>query len=97
MPGECEHLAMQQHQANAAHDPTHVLIRFGVRLTILIVLAFLTRIGFAQAFPRLLLLAGLFCSLWATFRREFMFGPVLTHWDEAAALIVMSKLAAAIS
>jgi hypothetical protein len=48
MPGEIEHLAMQQHPANAAHNPTHVLIRFGVRLTILIVLAFLTVIGFAE-------------------------------------------------
>jgi hypothetical protein len=55
------------------------------------------QIGFAQAFPRLLLLAGLFCSLWAIVRREAMFGPVPTHWDEAAALIIMSRLAAVIT
>jgi hypothetical protein len=88
---------MQPHQATTVNDSIHVLIRFGIRLAILIALAFVAQIGFAQAFPRFLLLAGLFCSLWALFRREFMFGPVLTHWDEAAALIVMSRLVAAIT
>jgi hypothetical protein len=87
---------MQPHQVNAADDSTPVFIRFGVRLAILIALAFVTQIGFAQAFPRLLLLAGLFCSLWAIVRREPMFGPTLTHWDEAAALVVLSGLADAI-
>ena len=88
---------MQPHQANAANGSIHVFIRFGIRLAILIALAFVAQIGFAQAFPRFLLLAGLFCSVWAMFRREPMFGPVLTHWDEAAALIIMSRLAAAIA
>lgn len=88
---------MQPHRATAVNDSFHVLIRFGIRLAILIALAFVAQIGFAQAFPQFLLLAGLFSSLWAIFRRELMFGPALTHWDEAAALIVMSKLAAAIS
>jgi hypothetical protein len=88
---------MQPHRATAVNDSFHVLIRFGIRLAILIALAFVVQIGFAQAFPRLLLLAGLFCSLWAIFGREAMFGPVLTHWDEAAALIIMSRLAAVIT
>ena len=88
---------MQPHRATALNDSFHVLIRFGIRLAILIALAFVVQIGFAQAFPRLLLLAGLFCSLWAIVRREAMFGPVLTHWDEAAALIIMSRLAAVIT
>jgi hypothetical protein len=85
------------HQANTVNVSTHVLIRFGIRLAILIALAFVAQIGFAQAFPRLMLLGGLFFSLWAIFRRELMFGPVLTHWDEAAALIIISRLAAAVA
>ena len=84
---------MQQRQANAASDSIPVFIRFGVRLAILIVFAVMAQIGFAQAFPRFLLLAGLFCGLWAILRCEPMFGPVLTHWDEAAALIVISRFA----
>ena len=88
---------MQPHQATTVNDSIHVLIRFGIRLAILIALAFVAQIGFDQAFPRFLLLAGLFCSVWAMFRREPMFGPVLTHWDEAAALIIMSRLAVVIT
>jgi hypothetical protein len=84
---------MQQRQANAANESTPIFIRFGVRLVILIVFAAVAQIGFARAFPWFLLLAGLFCSLWAILRCEPMFGPVLTHWDEAAALIVISRLA----
>jgi hypothetical protein len=30
-------------------------------------------------------------------RREAMFGPVLTHWDEAAAYAVIGRLASAFS
>ena len=88
---------MQPHQTNAANDSIHVFIRFGIRLAILIALAFVAQIGFAQAFPRFLLLAALFCGVWAMFRREPMFGPVLTHWDEAAALIIISRLAVVIT
>jgi hypothetical protein len=60
-----------RNKANVAADSTPVLIRFGVRLAILIVFA---AVG---------------C--------EPMFGPVLTHWDEAAGLVVLSKLAALIA
>jgi hypothetical protein len=40
---------MQPHRATAVNDSFHVLIRFGIRLAILIALAFLVQIGFAQA------------------------------------------------
>ena len=33
----------------------------------------------------------------ASMRREQMFGPVLTHWDEAAAYAVLAHLAPALS
>jgi hypothetical protein len=82
---------------NAAGDSTLVLIRFGIRLAILIALAFVPQIGFAQAFPRLLSIAGLFCVLWAAVRREPMLGPTLSHWDEAAVFIVFGWLADAIA
>jgi hypothetical protein len=82
---------------NVAGDSTPVLIRFGIRLAILIALAFVPQIGFAQAFPRLLSIAGLFCALWAAVRREPILGPTLTHWDEAAVFIVCSWIAGAIA
>jgi hypothetical protein len=82
---------------NVAGDSTPVLIRFGIRLVILIALAFVPQIGFAQAFPRLLSIAGLFCILWAIVRREPILGPTLTHWDEAAVFIVFSWIVGAIA
>ena len=88
---------MEQQANAAAHSSTHVLLRFAVRLAILIVFAFVAHIGFAQAFPRFLLLAGVFCALWALLQGETLLGPVLTHWDEAAALVILSKLTAAIA
>jgi hypothetical protein len=35
------------------------------------------------------------CS-WGAMRREAMFGPVLTHWDEAAAYAVIGRLVSAL-
>jgi hypothetical protein len=36
-------------------------------------------------------------DFFASIRREPVFGPVLTHWDEAAAYAVMAHLAPALS
>jgi hypothetical protein len=88
---------MRPNQENALSGSTHVFIRFGFRLAILIVFAAVAQIGFGQALTRFLLLAGLFCGLWAALRCEPIFGPVLTHWDEAAGLIVLGKLTAFIA
>jgi hypothetical protein len=88
---------MTPYHANAATTSTGVLIRFGVRLVMLTVFAFVAHIGFSHAFPQLLLFGGLFCGLWALVRGEPIFGPALTHWDEAATLIVIGRLAAAIT
>jgi hypothetical protein len=63
---------------------------------ILIALAFVPQIGFAEAFPRLLLIGSVFCALWGITEREKLLSPALTHWDEAAALVIMSKLVTAI-
>jgi hypothetical protein len=81
----------------AARDALHVVVRFAIRMAILIGLACIARIGFSQACPRLLLLAGLFCALWALLQGENMLGPTLTHWDEAAWLVIASRLAAAMA
>ena len=85
---------MEQHQIRAfARGSTYVVLRFALRLGILIVLAFVPQIGFAEAFPRLLLIGSVFCVLWAITEREKLLAPALTHWDEAATLVIMSKFA----
>jgi hypothetical protein len=61
-----------------------VLIRFLLRLVIVGALASMGREGFAQTLAPLLALTVIFCALVAATRREPLFGPALTHWDEAA-------------
>jgi hypothetical protein len=42
-------------------------------------------------------LSAIFCVIVGAMRREAMFGPVLTHWDEAAAYAVIGRLSSALS
>ncbi len=62
----------------------YVLIRLSVRLFILVLFALASRQGFGKALEGMLSLATFYCLIVATFRRESMLSPVLTHFDEAA-------------
>jgi hypothetical protein len=85
---------MQHNQTDAfARTSSYVLLRFTLRIAILIALALVPQIGFVEAFPRLLLIGSVFCVLWGITERERLLEPTLTHWDEAAALVIMSRLA----
>jgi hypothetical protein len=42
-------------------------------------------------------LSAIFCAVVGAMRREAMFGPVLTHWDEAAAYAVIGLLVSALA
>ena len=85
---------MEQDRTRAfAQSSSYVLLRFALRLAILIALALVPQNGFTEAFPRLLLIGSVFCVLWGITERERPLGPTLTHWDEAAVLVIMSRLA----
>jgi hypothetical protein len=49
--------------------------------------------GFRNALPGFLIAGGIFCALWAVLRREPLFAPILTHWDEAALLVILGRAA----
>ena len=70
-----------------------VLIRFLLRMVILSVLAVVGSQGFGKTLESLLVLAAFYCITFAAIRREAPFGPVLTHFDEAAAYAVVAGLA----
>jgi hypothetical protein len=72
------------------------VLRFGVRLALLAALAALAHAGFRNAIPGIMVAAGIFCAIWAIFSREPLFAPVLTHWDEAALLVMLGKIASII-
>jgi hypothetical protein len=69
------------------------VLRFSVRLALLAALAALTQAGFRDAIPGFLFAGGIFCALWAMYHREPLFAPILSHWDEAALLVVLGRAA----
>lgn len=77
-----------------AFESARVLTRFFLRLIILSVFAGLSYQGFGKALESLLLFAVLFCIVAGTVRREHPFGPLLSHFDEAAAYVVVACLVA---
>jgi hypothetical protein len=69
-----------------------VILRFGLRFVILAAFAAFGAQGFAKNLALILAFAAIFCSVSALMRKEAIFGPVLTHWDEAAAYILVNAL-----
>jgi len=61
-----------------------VLFRIVFRLVLLTSFATLGSQGFGKTFATLLALSAVFCIVAGAMRREAIFGPALTHWDEAA-------------
>lgn len=66
-------------------SPYLVLIRFCMRIIILITFAAFGSVGFGMSLAALLAMAAFLCTLVATVRRETMFSRSLNHWDEAVA------------
>jgi hypothetical protein len=75
---------------------SQVLVRFALRVILLSMFATFGTHGFGTALSTLLTLAAIFCAATGATRREAIFGPVLTHWDEAAAFAVIGRLASAL-
>jgi hypothetical protein len=74
-----------------------VLLRFAVRLVVLSAFASLSTRGFGTTFAALLALSVVFCAMMGALLGEAIFGRVLTHWDEAAAYVVVGHLASVFS
>jgi hypothetical protein len=81
------------HQLNSSQ----VLVRFVIRLALLTTFASFGTLGFGITLAAILVLSAVFCTAVAVMRQEAMFGPVLTHWDEAAACAVMGYLVTALT
>jgi hypothetical protein len=66
-------------------SPYLVLVRFCVRITILVVFAAFGSIGFGNSLAALLAMSTILCAMVAAVRREAAFPYALNHWDEAIA------------
>ena len=69
-----------------------VLIRFGVRLLVLIVFAMFGSIGFGRSLAALLWMSTVLGAVVAVIRREPPLDTVLNHWDEAVTYAAMYML-----
>jgi hypothetical protein len=72
---------------------TRVLVRFALRMAILICFAFAGRQGFARTLESLMVLAACYCIVMGGLRRETPLGSLLTHYDEAAAYALTAGIA----
>jgi len=68
---------------------TQVLVRFGLRMFILLAFA---SIGFGKSLAALLWMSIILCAAIGVIRREPLFGGVLNHWDETAAYAALFAL-----
>jgi len=90
---------MEQQRPAIQHQPqsSQVLVRFLIRLMLVVAVASFGAQAFGALLSSLLVLSGVFCAVMGFMRREPIFGPVLTHWDEAVACAVLGHLAVAVA
>ena len=90
---------MRQPRLTITHalDSRQVLFRFLFRLLLLIAFATFATRGFGTTFYALLAMSAILFAVAGAMRREQMLGPVLTHWDEAAAYAVLGHVAAVLA
>ena len=71
---------------------TQVLIRFFLRMSILVILAAFASIGFGRGLAALLWMSIILCAVIGIIRREPPFDKVLNHWDETVAYAALCCL-----
>ena len=72
-----------------------VLVRFFLRVSILVIFAAFASIGFGRSLVALLWMSIILCAVIGTMRREPPFGTVLNHWDETVAYAALFSLVSA--
>jgi hypothetical protein len=71
---------------------TQVLVRFCLRMTILVAFAAFGAIGFGRSLAALLCMSSILSAVIGAIRREVPFGIILNHWDEAVAYAALYSL-----
>jgi hypothetical protein len=76
---------------------TQVLIRFSLRMIILIIFAAFGTIGFGRSLAALLWMSTILSAVVGSMRREPPFDTVLNHWDETVAYAALCCLVSGIN
>jgi hypothetical protein len=69
-----------------------VLVRFCLRMIIMVIFAALGSIGFGRSLAALLGMSAILSAVIGTMRREPPFDIVLNHWDETLAYAALFSL-----
>jgi hypothetical protein len=69
-----------------------VLVRFCLRMIIMVIFAALGSIGFGRSLAALLGMSAILSAVIGTMRREPPFDMVLNHWDETLAYAALFSL-----
>jgi hypothetical protein len=69
-----------------------VIIRFCLRVGILVIFAAFASIGFGRSLAALLWMSIVLCAVLGAVKREPPLGMVLNHWDEAIAYAALFSL-----
>ena len=72
--------------------PGRVLVRFLLRMSILVFFAAFASAGFARGLAALLWMTIVLCAVIGAMRREQPFGAALNHWDETVAYAALFAL-----
>jgi hypothetical protein len=84
---------MQERAIPPQTNSRQVVFRIVFRLVLLTTFANVGSQGFGNTFAALVALSAVFCIVTGAMRREVIFGPTLTHWDEAALYAVAGHVA----
>jgi hypothetical protein len=71
---------------------TQVLLRFCLRMSILVIFAAFGSIGFGRSLAALLSMSVILSAVIGAMKREPPFDTVLNHWDEAVAYAALFSL-----
>ncbi len=69
-----------------------MIVRFCLRMIILVIFATLGSIGFARSLAALLWMSAILAAVIGAMRRERMMDTVLNHWDEMVAYAALCCL-----
>jgi hypothetical protein len=76
---------------------TQVLVRFFLRMSILVVFAAFASIGFGRGLAALLWMSIILCAVIGALKREPPLGAVLNHWDEMLAYAALFALVSSLN
>jgi len=71
---------------------TRMVVRFSLRMIVIVIFAALGGIGFGRSLAALLWMSIVFCAVMGAIKRERLFGAVLNHWDETIAYAALFSL-----